>query len=246
MNVRVPNLTLASPENGTSYRITLVPPDPATAPPPWRTIYVLDADDHLDVALDACRGLWARGGDRSLLLVGIGYGARFKQPGNRRIRDLTPRPVDDEPESGGAEAFHQFLTTTLWERLETLYPVTREDVTLMGHSLGGLFVLHALFRARRFFRRGLAAAPSVWWDDRAIFDRIAAHREVDGELPARLFIALGESDTESMRAAMADLERQLVERPFEGLRLSFRHFPGRGHFNVIPAAYLAGIRALFE
>ena len=238
-------LIVPSPETGTDYHVTIASPDPAGQPGPWRVLFVLDADDHFGVALDAYRGWWARGEARPLLLVGVGYGAGFKQPGNRRIRDFTPRVVDDEPESGGAEPFHAFLTQTLWPRVADMYPVISDDPAIAGHSLGGLFVLHAIFRAQPFFRRGLAAAPSVWWDDEAILRVIARFRAAHPALPARLFMTVGESDTESMQRVFAEFERQLAEQPFEDLRVRTQRFPGRGHFNVVPVAYEAGLRALY-
>ncbi len=238
-------LIVPSPETGTEYHISVASPDPSQHPGPWRVLVVLDGDDHFSVALDAYRGWWARGGGRPLLLVGVGYGAGFRKPGNRRIRDYTPRIVDEEPESGGAEAFHSFLRETLWPRLAKAYPVRHDDPGLAGHSLGGLFVLHALFRREPFFRRGLAAAPSVWWDDQAMLRQVQRFRSGCDRLPARLFLGVGESDTESMRRDFAAFERQLREQPFEELRWGSEHYTGRGHFNVIPNAYEAGLRALY-
>jgi uncharacterized protein len=240
-----PSLVVPSPETGTDYLISVASPDPTTHPGPWRTMIVLDADDHFGIALDAYRGWWARGGARPLLLVGVGYGAGFKKPGNRRIRDYTPRVVDEEPESGGAEAFHAFLTETLWPRLCREYPVRSDEPGLAGHSLGGLFALHALFREQPFFRRALAAAPSVWWDDQAMLRSVARFRGKQSRLPARLFLSVGDSDTESMRRDFAAFERQLDEQPFEDLWVRREQFPGRGHFNVVPVAYETGLRTLY-
>jgi uncharacterized protein len=238
--------TVASPETGTDYRITVATPDPGPHPGPWRVMIVLDADDHFDAALDAYRGLWARGLGRPWLLVGVGYGAGYKQPGNHRIRDYTNRQMDWEPGSGGGEEFLRFLIQTLWPRLEQMYPVNAHDPAIAGHSLGGLFVLNALFREHAFFRRGLAIAPSLWWDERATLDMLAEWARESPHLPARLFVGVGESDTESMRRDCQALQAQLRDRPFEGLRVTFEWFSGRGHFNVVPIAYAAGLRALVE
>lgn len=245
--VRFPpsRLLVASALTGTRYHVSVAPPDPARAPGPWPALVVLDADDQFEAALDAYRALWARGVGVPLLLVGVGYGASYREPANRRIRDYTPTPLATEGESGGAEAFHEFLVTELWPRLQREYPLRPDGHGLAGHSLGALLVLHALFRPAPFFTRALASAPSIWWDDRAILRRIAACREQVAALPARLFLAVGEQDTESMRGDLALLERQLAERPFEGLRVTARRFPDRDHDDVIGPAYAAGLQDLF-
>ena len=41
------------------------------------------------------------------------------------------------------------------------------------------------------------------------------------------------------------LEQQLAARPFTGLELTVRRFPGRNHFNVLPEAFGAGLTDLF-
>jgi uncharacterized protein len=238
-------LKLPSPETGTVYHISIASPDPSRNPGPWRTILFLDGDDQFAGALDAYRGLWARGQEQPLLLVGVGYGAGYKKPGNRRVRDFTPRPAEDEPDSGGAEAFHAFLSGTLWRRLSDLYPVDEDDPGIAGHSLGAMFVLHAMFRPDPFFRRGLAVAPSLWWDQRATLKAIADFRAGHGVLGGKLFLGLGESDTESMRHDFTELETLLREKPFEDLRVTIERFPGRGHFNVVPVSYTSGLRALY-
>ena len=39
---------------------------------------------------------------------------------------------------------------------------------LFGHSLGGLFVLHTMYKHPDAFQTWLALSPSVWWDDRSV------------------------------------------------------------------------------
>jgi hypothetical protein len=41
------------------------------------------------------------------------------------------------------------------------------------------------------------------------------------------------------------LEKQLADKPFEGLVVTRQRFPGRNHFDVMPDAFAAGLRALF-
>ena len=64
-------------------------------------------------------------------------------------------------------------------------------------------------------------------------------------MPAKLFLSVGEDDSESMTGDLALLERQLADRPFAGLEVISRRFPQRNHFDVLPDAFRAGLTALF-
>jgi uncharacterized protein len=208
-------------------------------------VVFMDGDDQFRFAAAAYAALRAEAGVPPLLLVGVGYGASYTKPGNRRLRDYTPTPLATEPASGGAEAFLAFLTGTLWPELARRHPL-RDDVRgIAGHSLGSLLALHALFQRRPFFNRVLASAPSLFWDDRALLCAAGRLQRTDVALPARLFLTVGENDTPSMTGDLDLLEAQLTAQPFPQLEVISRRFPGRDHYNVLPDAFREGLRRLF-
>ena len=234
-----PAFKLPSPETGTEYSIYVQAPK---TPGPWPAVVFMDGD----VVFGAANpGLKAPPASDSLLIVGVGYGAGFGNPANRRGRDYTPAAHSDEPGSGGADAFLKFLTTTLWPELAKRYPLDPHARGVGGHSLGSLLVLHALFQPKPFFTHFLASAPSIWWADRAILAQAAALRAKQAALPGKLFLGVGEEDTESMTGDLALLEKQLAAHPFRGLEITSRRFPRKNHFNVVPEAFAAGFAALF-
>lgn len=240
-----PSFTIHSPENGTDYVIYVSAPDQKADPGPWPSIVFTDGDDQFPSAVEAYQKERASRHVPPLLLIGVGYGATYSKPENRRGRDYTPTPHSDEPTSGGADAFVQFLCFTLWPELARRHPL-RDDVRgIGGHSLGSLLALHALWQEPRFFTHYLASAPSIWWDDRSILRLAAARHARNPVLPAHLFLSVGESDTHSMTHDLTLLERQLAEHPFTDLCVTSRRFLRRNHFNVLPDAFRAGLVALF-
>jgi predicted alpha/beta superfamily hydrolase len=178
-------------------------------------------------------------------MVGVGYGASYTKPGNKRGRDYTPTAHSDEPTSGRADGFLKFLQYTLWPELARRHRLSATIRGIAGHSLGSLLVLHALCQEPLFFTHYLASAPSIWWDDRSIL-RIAERRHSrNATLPAHLFLSVGENDSASMTGDLALLERQLTEKPFRQLVVTRRTFPDRNHYDVLPDAFRAGLAALF-
>jgi predicted alpha/beta superfamily hydrolase len=234
---------LHSPQTGTDYWIFIEAPDEKTGP--WPAMAFMDGDDQFRFAREAYRVLQATEKTAPLLLVGVGYGASYTKPGNRRIRDYTPTTMATETECGGADAFLAFLRDTLWPELGLRYPLHGELRGLAGHSLGSLLVLCALFQRELFFNRFLVSAPSLWWDDRTLLGHAERLQRTGVALPARVFFGLGEKDTPSMTEDLQRLEDRLAARPFPRLEVCSRRFSGRDHYNVLPEAFREGMRRLF-
>ncbi len=246
-----PAFTLADPHSGTDYRIYTVAETGAAASPVPAVLF-LDGDDQFDAAVKGYRRERETGHVPPLLLVGVGYGASYTKPANKRVRDYTPTALATETGSGGGDAFLAFLTNTLWPELTRRHAL-REDVRgLAGHSLGSLLAVYALLQKpgltpadRPFFNRILASAPSLWWDDRSILKIAEEARRDRGSIPAHLYLCVGEEDTPSMTGDLALFQQQLAAAPFPGLRVTSQRFPGRNHYNVLETAFAAGLRALF-
>ena len=238
-----PAFKLHSPETGTEYWIYASVPADADAPLP--AMLWMDGDDQFAPAVAAYAKQREHNAVAPLAHFGVGYGASYTKPGNRRGRDYTPVRHSDEPSSGGADAFLQFLTGTLWPELSRRYRLRQDVRGIGGHSLGSLLVLHALFQPQPFFSRCLASAPSIWWAERALLPQLRQFRETHPKLDAHLVLSVGEDDTASMTGDLALLEQQLASAPFAGLHVTSQRFPGRNHYNVLPDAFAAGMASLF-
>jgi hypothetical protein len=236
-----PTFKISSPETGTEYWIRVASVGPAVGP--RFPMVFLDGDDQFEPAVTAAEKT-LRESFPPLLLVGVGYGASYGKPANKRGRDYTPTRHADEPTSGGAEKFARFIENTLWPELNRRHALDPVKRAIGGHSLSSLFALYALFQPRPFFTHVLASAPSVWWDDRSILAQISKLREKTSQLPARLFLGVGEDDSVSMTADLNLLLQRLEAEPFTGLDIAYRRYPGLNHYNTLPASFAAGIEWL--
>lgn len=100
----------------------------------------------------------------------------------QRTRDLTPAPVagfvplPGTGQSGGAEAFLRFLEGELMPWVDGRYRTAPMRI-LVGHSLGGLFALHALAIRPQLFTGYVVMEPATWWNNgRELIDAGAALR----------------------------------------------------------------------
>jgi predicted alpha/beta superfamily hydrolase len=239
-----PAFVSVSPETGTSYRIYVDAPATASRAGPWPCVLLMDGDYFFDVAVTVIRELLSAGRIPPVVVVGVGYGAGFGQPGNERGRDYTPTASSLEPASGGAGLFLRYLSGTLWPQLAERYPLRPEGRLIAGHSLGALFALYALFQDPPFFTGVLASAPSLWWDERSLLHLARDLRDRRSSLAAHLFLGVGTEDSPSMTGDLTLLEAQLAAHPFAGLKITSDRFPGRDHLTALPDALRAGFRAL--
>lgn len=118
------------------------------------------------------------------LLVGIGYPLQKRsQIITQRYFDLTTpasveaiplQPGQPVPQTGGSAMHLHFILEKLRPLVDARFPVNKDRQTLYGHSLGGLFVIHALLNSRQSFQTYCAADPAIWWNGHEIMAELAA------------------------------------------------------------------------
>ena len=254
---------VASTKSQTRYQIDVIRVDSTVVPlpPDFRlpVIYVLDGNSlfplvsHMvNVNTSFSKALPA------VLVVAIGYPSdpavsradNIRDHLSRRTRDLSPPTTlatTAPPGSGGAADFLAFINDDLKPFIAARYSVDREDQTLVGHSLGGLFTVYAFLNAPHAFTRHIAASPSLFWDEHAMIKQAGTLPARAAWPPTRLFIAVGGMETkERMGQDMIGDARNLVsvleQQNIPGLHVSSHVFPDENHISVIPAALMRGLR----
>jgi predicted alpha/beta superfamily hydrolase len=206
----------------------------------------------------------------AMYVVGVGYDVDqdltsldlLVDINTRRVRDFTPS-VDEEylgvvstfvkaqtgrsypgyGQPGGADAFLAFLNEELKPFIAARYPDANiDDTALVGHSLGGLFTLHVLFTSPQSFDRYIAISPAASYDDGLLFKEETAL----GDVPARLFLAVGQNDQPEIVNAVPRLDSQIRTHDRPGLRYGYGVFDGATHVTVLPGALMRGFTAVFD
>jgi len=103
-----------------------------------------------------------------LIVVGVTWGGVNPNPDSLRARDYTPTMETRLPQSGGADKFLSFMKNELFPFIETNYKADKNNRTLMGCSLGGLFTLYTLFTQPELFTGYAAASPAVGWGNETL------------------------------------------------------------------------------
>lgn len=191
---------------GANYSISLLRPVGHFAAGSVPILFVTDADMLFGIAAEIYGAQQGLGAVRPAILVGIGYGASPAEMAKLRTADLTP-PSDagnngivDQlaaivgSERGRADAFLDFILGDLTHAIIAHAPeAAGTGNMLFGHSLGGLFTVHALFTRPEAFSGFYISSPSLWWNEFAILNEVGRFRDGLAKLTDKpqIFIAVG-------------------------------------------------------
>jgi predicted alpha/beta superfamily hydrolase len=234
---------------------------------PETTLFVTDGNGLFGMAVDTVRMMQLPALLPDLLVVGIGYptAATIADTISIRVRDLTPTAAYDLPNSGGAPAFLRFIRDELCPWLGPRFARALRRRIYFGHSLGGLFGVHALFAEPAAFDAYILSSPSLWWDAYVTDADEARWAATHDDLAAQTYFGVGAGETDEGRRIEAtnlpaghpfkppetyldmvdDLQRftsTLGQRGYAHLALTAEVFPDEFHATVPPVVLSRGLR----
>jgi len=206
-------------------------------------LYLLDGQWYFKLLASIQGGLLYDNYVPDVIVVGITYPGANANYDSLRAVDYTPVASSNRGSGDGAK-FLAFLKTELIPFIENNYSADPSRRALMGSSLGGLFALYAMFTEPKLFSGYVAASPAVTYANRGAFATEVAYARDHTELPARLFVAVG--DQEPLAAPVRELIDTLRRRNYRGLTFESRIIEGERHSGNKPEAFNRGLRFLFR
>ena len=226
-------------------------------------MYLLDGDAHFYSMMGTLHQLSSVNGNTicpEMILVGI--------INTDRTRDLTPthekEAFGDSAEmrsSGGLDKFTTFMEKELMPYIQSTYPVSSYK-TYVGHSLGGLAVIHTLLTRPALFNSYIAIDPSLWWDNALInsmldsldhptkYDHASLFVGMANTLPEGMTIYTVPRDTtkatEHQRAIMEFCRDVDSHKEEPGYKFKWKYYELEDHSTVPMRAEFDGLRYLFS
>ncbi|MTB53452.1 alpha/beta hydrolase [Lewinella sp. W8] len=161
----------------------------------------------------------------------------------RRGQEFT-MPMSPEAErEGRADALQQHFRDEVFPLIDSLYPDRQEYRSIIGHSSGGLFVLHTLFgKAADLFDGYVAISPALRPGNNNILPD-ATDRLAQGK-PLHKFLycsagTVGERE-ELFGGAVKRIDALLQSQPDHGLYWEKTIFEGLDHWSVVGPSVLDG------
>lgn len=225
----------------------------------YPVVYLLDANLYFDIMAATFHRYSEVGLLPPAILVGVGY-KNFAAMDSLRARDYTfPRalPEYEMNVSDGGAGFYAALTEQIIPELDAAYRTDTSRRILLGHSLGGYFVLYALQQGLAVktapFSGYVAASPSADYNRGYILNALRNTVANKAAKPL-LFVAFGgledaENREDNPKAMRSEAALRTLSQAFKAKtagRFSGSVYSGLGHMDMPLPAFVKGIQWMLE
>ncbi len=210
----------------------------------YPVIYVMDAQWDFPLVEAIYGQQYYDGFIPACIIVGVTWGGIAPNPDSLRVRDYTPTNDGRQVQSGGADKFLDFMKNELFPFIESNYRADKNNRSLLGSSLGGLFALYTLFTHPGMFNGYIATAPAIGWDREVIYQYEKKYYESKQDLPARLFMTAG--DVERSLPFFSKLENFMSGRHYSSLQFHSAVLKNTGHSGTKSETYTRGLQFVYE
>jgi len=224
------------------------------SPEAYPVLYLLDGDALFHTATGLVEFMSRNGNDQipELIVVAI--------PSTNRNRDFTPthslinqlgKESTSLASSGGGDAFLRFLQEELVPLIDASYRTLPYRI-LAGHSLGGLFAIHAFLSAPATFQGILAIDPSLWWDNQIVVRKEKEFLAGAGRLRNGVFISaantpqIGTFNNPKLNEETVRTFAHLLELNSRGVRSKLKYFEAEDHGSVPLLSLYDGLLFIFD
>ena len=210
----------------------------------YPVLYMTDGDGHMGHTASTIEFLTQNGRVSDLIVVGV--------TNTDRTRDLTPAKSTDKdpagnlrfPTSGGADNFLKFFQTELIPEIEKQYRVQPYRI-FAGHSLGGLFAIHAMISKPGLFNSYIAVSPSLQWENGEALKRAQDFLKNQKEFKATLFVSLG-NEPGPIGESFDSFKDALSKSNIKGFEWQAERMADEDHGSVVLRSHYFGLRKVFD
>jgi predicted alpha/beta superfamily hydrolase len=231
--------------------------DTTFLPRRYPVLYLLDGDAHFH----SVTGL--------LQILGTGVNATYVLPemivvaipNTNRMRDMSPtkteRDFNGNPapqlaaNTGGMPNFLSFIKTELIPKIEQTYRTAPYRV-FVGHSLGGITTINALYSMPETFNAYVAIDPSLWWDNRVLLKQAREKFSKPGLAGKVLYVAQantiqpGDTTMNVHYNSIVQFNSILESYNSSGIQYAFKYYPNDSHGSVPMIAEYDALRFIFD
>lgn len=196
----------------------------------YDTIYILDSNWYFDHASEEIARIAESSGKRAVIVVGI-------SEGNPRTTDYMPTVTSQREK--GAENFTHFLVKELIPHMEENFSAdtTRASRGILGHSVGGLYVVYAFTRHNQLFGNYLMLSPAIWYEDGATLEYEQDNRSQNQASNQLVFISKAELEATQLFTNI--LHKRLES--YENAKVTLHTVNGKDHASSAKPAITEGL-----
>ena len=210
----------------------------------YPVLYMTDGDAHMGHTAGTIDFLTRNGRISDLIVVGV--------TNTDRTRDLTPTKSTNKnpagelqfPTAGGADNFLKFFQTELIPEIEKQYRVQPYRI-LAGHSLGGLFAIHAMISKPGLFHSFIAVSPSLQWENGETLKRAEEYLKNQKEMNVTLFASIG-NEQGGISENFDKFKDLLSKTSIKGFESHAERMADEDHGSVVLRSHYFGLRKVYD
>ncbi|MDQ3806387.1 MAG: alpha/beta hydrolase-fold protein [Acidobacteriota bacterium] len=207
-------------------------------------LYMTDGDAHLLHTSGTVNFLARNGRIPEMIVVGITNTDRTRDLTPTHVATLPGNPNVRFPTSGGADKFLKFIETELIPHVEKQYRVQPFRV-LAGHSLGGLFAVHAMLSRPELFNAYIAVSPALQWDNFVMTDRVKEFFKNRRDYNRTLYASLG-NEPGDIGDGFKLFRELLSKQQVKGFVWEASQMPDEDHGSVVLRSHYDGLRKVYD
>jgi len=146
--------------------------------------------------------------------------------------------------SGGADNFLKFFETELIPQIEEQYRVQPYRI-FAGHSLGGLFAIHAMISKPGLFNSYIAVSPSLQWENDETLKRAETFLKNQKEMKVSLFVSIG-NEPGAIGTDFDKFKELLSKTKIKGFEWQAERMADEDHGSVVLRSHYFGLRKVFD
>lgn len=177
-----------------------------------------------------------------LLIVGISYRGSDEIIHQQRSEDYDIKDAEGAGVRGKSTKFIEFIRSELIPVITQKYATELGNNILAGASHGGTFALFCMFSQSNLFQKYIVASPALAYGDQCIFDTEEKYYQASSRLPVRLYISIGELETNRTHLLFERLKNTLVSRQYESFDFIPSIISGERHAGLKPETFNRGLR----
>jgi predicted alpha/beta superfamily hydrolase len=254
----ISSVALAQPATGTVKRLTIkstvlgedrvvlvrTPAGYENNKVSYPVLYMTDGDAHMGHTASTIEFLTRNGRISDLIVVGV--------TNTDRTRDLTPVKSTNKnaagelqfPTSGGADNFLKFFQTELIPEIEKQYRVQPYRI-FAGHSLGGLFAIHAMIAKPGLFNSYVAVSPSLQWENAEELKRAEDFFKNQKEMKVTLFVSIG-NEPGPIGESFDKFKEMLSKTNIKDFEWQAERMADEDHGSVVLRSHYFGLRKVYQ
>lgn len=175
---------------------------------------------------------------QQVVFIGIGHKGNYRACRNRDF--LLPRKNGSretmlQSKRGQAERFYMYLKQELIPTINETFHTDSGKNSIIGHSLGGLFVVYALFKQEDLFTNYFALSPSLWVHRYAVYN----FNQIDTGFtqPKNLYFTSGSMEVlNKILKGSNQFQRFLSKKSYKGLNYEYQIWKRKTHISSVNPA----------